>query len=47
MSRFLEHHRKVRDLLAAAEGDAYNSSESIRLDDRVFEHIHLDDLRGS
>jgi len=47
MSRFLEHHRKVRDLLAAAEGVPYNSSEKARPEDHVFEHLHLDDLTKS
>lgn len=45
MSRFLEHHRKVRDLLAAAEGQPYSSSERARSDDPVFEHLHLNELR--
>jgi len=47
MSRFLEHHRKVRNLLAAAEGEPYDSSERAQLDDPVFEHLHLGDLRRS
>jgi 1,4-alpha-glucan branching enzyme len=46
MSRFLEHHSKVRDLLAAAEGEPYNTSEQAQSIDHVFEHLHLDDLRG-
>jgi 1,4-alpha-glucan branching enzyme len=45
MSRFLEHHRKVRDLLAVAEGEPYNSSGQAQPEDRVFEHLHLADLR--
>jgi 1,4-alpha-glucan branching enzyme len=46
MSRFLEHHRKVRDLLAAAEGEPLDTSEQEGSADHVFEHLHLDDLRG-
>ncbi|MCX6098352.1 MAG: hypothetical protein NTZ77_07790 [Caldiserica bacterium] len=45
MSRFLEHHRKVQDLLAVAEGEPYNPSEQAQPEDRVFEHLHLDALR--
>jgi 1,4-alpha-glucan branching enzyme len=45
VSRFLEHHRKVRDLLAVADGEAYNSTEQAQPDDHVFEHLHLDALR--
>jgi 1,4-alpha-glucan branching enzyme len=44
MSRFLEHHRKVRDLLAAAEGEPYNTAEQHQPTDEVFEHLHLDAL---
>jgi 1,4-alpha-glucan branching enzyme len=46
MSRFLEHNSKVRDLLAAAEGKPYDTSEQAQPIDHVFDHLHLDDLRG-
>ncbi len=45
MSRFLEHHRKVRALLAAAEGQPYNAVESDEQPDAVFGHLHLQNLR--
>ena len=45
MSRFLEHHRNVRDLLAAAEREPCNTFEQIQPMDHIFEHLHLDDLR--
>jgi 1,4-alpha-glucan branching enzyme len=45
MSRFLDHHRKVRALLAAAEGQPYNAAESEEQPDAVFGHLHLQNLR--
>jgi len=45
ISRFLEHHRKVRALFAAVDGTGQLPASQTGSDDPVFEYVRLSDVR--
>ncbi len=44
-ARFLEHHQKVLTLFEAVEHPERLSQDQTGMDDPVFEHVHLNDIR--